>query len=768
MKINKSFIRIALAAGLIGLAACGGSDSSSRNRNSSTVTNVKRYEGVISLRQMSGSDDEVPTGDQYKVGFDIDLDSVSGYTFQTKGWKGDFRSSVSNLSIAGFDGNTGSTDLSKVEWAKCPIDARFYSWSGDKLEMLMIGFAEAPNDTVKNAECGTPSNLENFGYGIRGFYDSDGNYVSQTSGRRLTIRYDLEKGVVIPEDTATLGSILPNALDSGFSNSSVGVNNKANDGYSQTTSNLNLSSEKIKDYQPFELTANPQAGTINLNWKRSVDLDNTDLLTYDLLWSTNNFETTQSIPLVDVTEYSIPSCLVNPDNALDTDSKVSLQLVAIDKDGIRSPALEQSVSKSADTVLCPPAVTLAAPTGFEVVGSKEKITATWTAVEDSDPNNAISYCVYELNPNPADSTSENWRDQQESVMIVCSNEPTIRIFYIEYSTAKETKYFVQALSESGAVSDRSEIQTIPTPKTENVEGLKITAEDEGLNVKWNPGGYESFGGVDIFFAINSEKACSDDLFSDRDMDGIDNAGSKVGSVRNTERYFLSNERLGEAYVPGAVVTVCAKRFMWTLWGASSDWVSATYTNPLATTETPAPGATEAPAPVAEETAKAAIVTETATEVQLPAAAVEVAIKVEDVYTGFGVTASDVKSIEYQIDAGSWTAVTPGASLKIPKTASKFAVRVTKTNGEEVVSEKAIVRTEESTDTTAPVTTDAPADTTAPVTTDAPADTTVPVTTDTPASSDSSSSNNTLLYILGFIVVAGAAGFFIKKKSASTK
>ena len=84
MKINKSFIRIALAVGLIGLAACGGSDSSSRNRNSSTATNVKRYEGVISLQQMSGSDDEVPTGDQYNVGFDIDLDAVSGHSLQTK------------------------------------------------------------------------------------------------------------------------------------------------------------------------------------------------------------------------------------------------------------------------------------------------------------------------------------------------------------------------------------------------------------------------------------------------------------------------------------------------------------------------------------------------------------------------------------------------------------------------------------------------------------------------------------------------------------
>jgi LPXTG-motif cell wall-anchored protein len=175
--------------------------------------------------------------------------------------------------------------------------------------------------------------------------------------------------------------------------------------------------------------------------------------------------------------------------------------------------------------------------------------------------------------------------------------------------------------------------------------------------------------------------------------------------------------------------------------------------------TEAPKATDAPAvtvaPVVEETAKTAIVTATATEVQLPPAAVEVTVKVEDVYTGFNVSASDVKSIEYQIDAGSWTAVTPGAALEIPKAASKMAIRVTKTNGEEVVSEKAIVRTEESTDTTV-----ADSDTTM-----APADTTAPVTTDAP---ESSSSNNILLYILGLVILAAIAGFLFKKKSASTK
>ena len=189
------------------------------------------------------------------------------------------------------------------------------------------------------------------------------------------------------------------------------------------------------------------------------------------------------------------------------------------------------------------------------------------------------------------------------------------------------------------------------------------------------------------------------------------------------------------------------------WSESADWGIATYTNP-ATTD--APSATIAP--VVEETAKAAIVTATETEVQLPPMDLNFALNLIDVYAGFGVKASDVKSVEYQVANGSWVPLTKDEAIKIPKKASKLSVRVTKTNGEEVVSEKAIVRTEESTDTTVAET----------ETTMAPAETTAPVTTEAPASSDSSSSNNTLLYILGFVIVAAAAGFFFKKKSTSTK
>lgn len=180
------------------------------------------------------------------------------------------------------------------------------------------------------------------------------------------------------------------------------------------------------------------------------------------------------------------------------------------------------------------------------------------------------------------------------------------------------------------------------------------------------------------------------------------------------------------------------------------------------TTTAAPKATDAPAttlaPVADAAAKAAIVDSAATDVKLPAADVSVELNLADLYTGFGVTASDVKSVEYQIADGSWVALTNGKSIKIPKTASKLSVRVTKTSGEKVVSEKAIVHTEAATETTV-----ATSDTTM-----ASADTTAPVTTEAPASSGSSSSNNTVLYILGFAIVAGAVVMFLKKKSASTK
>lgn len=753
MKINKSFIRIALAAGLIGLAACGGSDSSSRQRNSEIATNVKRYQGTV---QVSGGEFGSRTNpDKYSVSFDMNLDAVSTQEFVTgTNNRGDFRNAFSKFSIEKDPSNQGSQDLSTVKWAQCPYDSYFYKDNDTMMSEFQIVFAEATNSDIASAPCGRPT-LREDKHHQAGWWTSNGEYVAPNSGARYLTFYFRQPLEIGAEDFPSLVSLLPKGLDPYFTETTNLFAGVAFSPYSlpyDLNFALNLSSTKLKDYQPYDLTATQQTATIDLNWKRSADLVETDVVSYNLLWSTDGSETFVSIPLDDVTEYQIPACLINPENNLTEESKVALQLIAIDSAGITSPAIEKSVSLTADTVQCPTTDPIAAPTGFTVVASKKTITASWDAIEALDPNGTTYYCVSEVNPNLTDSTNKETIYRQDSVLIDCTTETKMIIKSIRYKNKTEVKYFVQAQSTSGVLSARSEVQTIAVQKEENVSGLTVESAEGGLTVKWNPNSSKSFDQVILIFSVNVDNDC--DRFYENlrqaslTENGLDDILNRVGAVMNAETFFLSNDRLGDEYVPGSVVTVCAKRMGFTMWGESPDWGLATYsyTSPLTAT------------PVVEGTAKTAIVTETATEVELPATAVEVTVKVEDVYTGFGVTASDVKSIEYQIDAGSWTAVTPGSPLKIAKAASKMAIRVTKTNGEEVVSEKAIVRTEESTDTTV-VESD---------TTMAPADTTAPVTTETPASSDSSSSNNTLLYILGFVIVAGAAGFFIKKKSASTK
>ena len=750
MKINKSFFRVALAAGLIGLAACGGSDSSSRQRNSEIATNVKRYEGKI---QVSGRDfGSRNSPDEYAVSFDLNLDAVSTQEFVTSKTtsRGDFRNAFSQFSIKKDPNNQGTLDLSNVKWAQCPYDSYFYKNNDTTMSEFQIVLVEAPNSDVASAPCGQRA----------GLWTSSGEYVRpNTDARYLTLyfRQPLEIGT---EDFPSLVSLLPEGLDPYFvasENVSAGVSIYPYSLPWDGNFAISLSSTKLKDYQPYELTATQQASTLDLSWKRSADLVATDVVSYSLLWSTDGFETSAAIPLDDVTEYKISACLINPENKLAEESKVSLQLTAIDSAGITSPALKESVSLTADTVQCPTTDPIAAPTGFKVVASQEKITASWTAIENTDPNVTLNYCVSEVNPNLPDPTSDDYQLTNDSQIIDCTSETTLDIFDIQYQNTNETKYFVQVQARSGALSARSEIATITTPKQPNVVGLTVSSASDGLNIKWDSSGLEAANQVMLLFSVDVDKNC-DQTFADLKMatktkNGLNDAMKRVGAVINAETFFLSKDRLGNEFVPGSVLTVCAKRMGVNQWSESADWGIATYTNP-ATTD--APSATIAP--VVEETAKAAIVTATETEVQLPAMDLNFALNLIDVYTGFGVKASDVKSVEYQVADGSWVPLTKDEAIKIPKKASKLSVRVTKTNGEEVVSDKAIVRTEESTDTTVAET----------ETTMAPAETTAPVTTEAPASSDSSSSNNTLLYILGFVIVAAAAGFFFKKKSTSTK
>lgn len=752
MKINKSFLRIAIAAGLIGLAACGGSDSSSRNRNSEIATNVKRYQGTI---QVSGGEFGSRTNpDKYSVSFDMNLDAVSTQEFVTgTNNRGDFRNAFSKFSIEKDPSNQGSQDLSTVKWAQCPYDSYFYKDNDTTMSEFQIVFAEATNSDIASAPCGRPTLREDKRHQA-GWWTSNGEYVAPNSGARYLTFYFRQPLEIGAEDFPSLVSLLPKGLDPYFTET---TNLFAGVAFSPYTLPydldfaLNLSSTKLKDYQPYDLTATQQTATIDLNWKRSADLVETDVVSYNLLWSTDGSETFVSIPLDDDTEYQIPACLINPENNLTEESKVVLQLIAIDSAGITSPAIEKSVSLTADTVQCPTTDPIAAPTGFTVVASKKTITASWDAIEALDPNGTTYYCVSEVNPNLTDSTNKETIYRQDSVLIDCTTETKMIIKSIRYKNKTEVKYFVQAQSTSGVLSARSEVQTIAVQKEENVSGLTVKSEEGGLTVKWNPNNSKSFDQVILIFSVNIDNNCDkfyeDLLQASLNEDGLDDILNRVGAVMNAETFFLSNDRLGDEYVPGSVVTVCAKRTGLTMWGESPDWGLATYSYPVT-----------ALAPVVEETAKTAIVTATATEVQLPAADINLEINLADVYSGFGVSAADVKFVEYQVADGSWIGVANGSSVKIPKAASKMAIRVTKTSGETVVSEKAIERTAATTDTTV-----ATSDTTM-----APADTTAPETNETPASSESSSSNNTLLYILGFIIVAGVAGFLIKKKSASTK
>jgi hypothetical protein len=489
---------------------------------------------------------------------------------------------------------------------------------------------------------------------------------------------------------------------------------------------LNLTSSKIKDYAPFGLSTTEDATGITATWKRSVDLVEDDVATHVLEWSTDGFANNVTEHRTDGVSMIVPSCLLNPNNEISIDSDISLRVYALDKNGVASKFSDVvTVKKTADNLVCPAAI-LAAPTNVVAKFSIENMeySISWAAPADAGTS-TIFYCV--------ESSSDAFKTEDEIASECGISDTKHTTWYFGGETAS---FRVKASRDTGAVSAASDSVDVKVPETKPVTNLKAELSGTDIKVSW----------VDNQVpGVHSKSA----MISWGIM-GKTERGPEFGNgaVAGTSNYILSVVDLGADFVPGASIWIDVQAESQL---GPSKVASTSFEYVTATTA----------APVVEETAKTAIVTETATEVQLPAAAVEVAVKVEDVYTGFGVTANDVKSIEYQIDAGSWTAVTPGAALKIPNAASKMAVRVTKTNGETVVSEKAIVRTEETTATTvaASDSTMAPADTTAPETTEAPASS---------ESSESSSGNNILLYILGLVILAAIAGFLFKKKSASTK
>jgi LPXTG-motif cell wall-anchored protein len=800
MKITQSFIRIALAAGLVALAACGGSDSSSRQRNSEIETNVQRYEGVFQSNIYEGDPNKsyrnapFRKDDKYIVSFDLNLDTIdanaeaptalltcwdqtvtpwvkttTGCSSSSNSWterstQSDFRSAFSNFSISDISGNIGTEKLSKIVWAKCPVSVNFTpnynsnnSQSVSDSTNLRVTFAEAPNQAMATSDCnpipaGATPMIDGPMHHMGGeLYDSNGEAVKVT-GATFTINFSgkwinnrTQVVASFPNNVAqpTLKELLPTGIDGLVADQNINIWTNMRPTKDETVSYtdslgvvqsysfrqsvsldlLNLTSSKIKDYAPFGLSTTEDATGITATWKRSVDLVEDDVATHVLEWSTDGFANNVTEHRTDGVSMIVPSCLLNPNNEISIDSDISLRVYALDKNGVASKFSDVvTVKKTADNLVCPAAI-LAAPTNvvakFSIKNMEYSI--SWAAPADAGTS-TIFYCV--------ESSSDAFKTEDEIASECGISDTKHTTWYFGGETAS---FRVKASRDTGAVSAASDSVDVKVPETKPVTNLKAELSGTDIKVSWVDNQVPGVRGKSAMISWG--------------IMGKTERGPEFGNgaVAGTSNYILSVVDLGADFVPGASIWIdvqAESQFGY------SEVASTSFEYVTATTA----------APVVEDTAKTAIVTETATEVQLPAAAVEVAVKVEDVYTGFGVTANDVKSIEYQIDAGSWTAVTPGAALKIPNAASKMAVRVTKTNGETVVSEKAIVRTEETTETTVA----------ASYTTMAPADTTAPVTTEAPASSESSSSNNILLYILGLVVLAAIAGFFFKKKSASTK
>jgi hypothetical protein len=225
---------------------------------------------------------------------------------------------------------------------------------------------------------------------------------------------------------------------------------------------------------------------------------------------------------------------------------------------------------------------------------------------------------------------------------------------------------------------------VKSPETAPVTNAKATLSGDDVRVSWTN---SQVSGVDNKTAQISWG-----------IQGKTERGLQIGSgyIQGANNYLIVASELGEGFVPGTTVWIDIQ--------ANSDFglskpTTTSYLYPVPATAvatTVATATTLAPvttlAPAADATAKAAVITPAATEVQLPADQnITIVVNSAEVAKGFAVPEKDIKSIEYRVAKGVWKALSKQASLNIPKSASNFSVRVTKNDGKIVVSEKNIVR-----------------------------------------------------------------------------
>jgi len=763
MKIKKSFIRIALAAGLVGLAACSGSSSSDttvvRQKNAALATNVQKYVGSMTTDIWEGDPNTDYTkasfrkNDAFKFSFDLNLDavdlnkkapsvtancyvatnniystktgtdcdSVPDNTYYRRSLEADFRNAFSNFSISGVSTNTGTLDVSKIKWAKCPLSTEFrenyVQWPGNDADYkklskqptdesigLMVTFVEAPDDSFVNADCnGTPSTLnQSYMMGYPGssvprvLYDSTGKAVD-AKGAIFTVQFygkwENNKNNLLatfPSNTAapTLKQVLPTGIDgivsSGkFENYTTMIPSKeitksyTSNGQTYSYSYkeyLNgkiqsLSSSKVKDYAPFNLAATVDASGIAASWKRSADLVATDPVTHVVQWSTDGF-TNQIETIKTLGEtLALPSCSLDSKDSLSVGATISVRVYALDPNAIPSASTNvATVKKTAGTIVCPTAK-LAAP---KIVASSFSIenmeyTISWSAPADAGTS-AISYCV---------ESSTNAFATEDEIYSECGiTETTLNLWWLGTPTAS---FRVSASRDTGTVSPASVSVDVKSPETAPVTNAKATLSGDDVRVSWNN---SQVSGVENKTAQISWG-----------IQGKTERGLQIGSgyIQGANNYLIVASELGEGFVPGTTVWIDIQAN--SQFGLSKP-TTTSYLYPVPATAVATTVATAITlAPVVEASAKAAVIAPAATEVQLPADQnITIVVNSAEVAKGFAVPEKDIKSIEYRVAKGVWKALSKQASLDIPKTASNFSVRVTKNDGKTVVSEKNIVRT----------------------------------------------------------------------------
>lgn len=756
---RKNYVcRIAITVAVIGLTACSGSDSSSnRQKNSAIATNVSHMEGSMAVTLPPTSPEPMlPTTNTFKMSVDLNLD--------TKG-SGDntnynLRSAFSNFKLEKTLVAESTRDFSEIMWATCPVDAHLGTNPGSNstaVDFLELRFQE----TTTELGCTVPVS-------------------NKKSSLTITLMHADGSSLANVADNATV-SLKELGLDDLTNATKYSVSaliKVPNDTVSPYTAAVVLSAEKINDYQPFDLSATSNDAGVAVKWSRSADLTASDQVGYNLEWSVDSFNTVSGNLAIteNVETANIQSCLITRSFPDFLEKEFSVRLTPRIGNNDKSGPITTTVIRSDGEFQCPTDKP-AAPTnvGAKIAADGNSIEVSWDAV--SIPDTSIEYCVFQVIPISSGAS--------KAINVGCSESSPLIVDFtrnFEFNSGTAT-YFVRTTNKTlHSISDDSTNVTTNVPTTPSITDISSSLTDDGsLLFRWKPlsknfsdkmGLHDIFETI-LFFSVNQAIPCDADMSP---MEFIGGMGQFMKANAVDENWIIDHIRfiraidggqifspqsLGNEFLPGSTTYVCILRLG--PWGLSKLAAgSFSYPDAIGTTVPASQEITTTIVPIADETARAAIIAPTATEVQLPASDVVVAVNLNEFYSGFGVSASDVKLVEYQVADGSWVALTEGKSMKIPKTASKLSVRVTKTNGEKVVSEKVIVHTEAATETTV-----AAVDTTAaPISTTA--DSTAPVTTEAPTSSDSSSSNNTVLYILGFAIVAGAVAMLIKKKAPSTK